>query len=58
MGVVLRQNLGQIRSIVVKKVKKKTGIINSFCFHVLHREYLLKQKEVVVQALSGNFRQI
>ena len=47
--------LGQIRSNVVKKVKK-TGIINSFFFHILHGRYLLKQKEVVVQTPEWKFK--
>ena len=46
--VVLGQNLGQIRSNVVKK-KKEMGIIISFFFHILLREYLLKQDLVVVK---------
>ena len=47
VAVVLGQNLGQIRSNVVKKVKKQAL---SICFfHILHGEYLLKQKVVVVQ---------
>ena len=55
VGVVLGQNLGQIRCNVVKKVKAL-----SICFfHILHKEYLLKQKVVVVQTdLSGNVKQI
>ena len=44
--MVLGQNLGQIRSNVVKKVKKQAL---SIFFHILHGGYLLKQKEVVVQ---------
>ena len=46
--VVLGQNLGQIRSNVVKK-KKEMGIIISFFFRILLREYLLKQDLVVVK---------
>ena len=38
--------LGQIRSNVVKKVKKVALSIDFF--HILHVEYLLKQKVVVV----------
>ena len=44
--MVLGQNLGQIRSNVVKKVKKQALSIRFF--HILHGEYLLKQKVVVV----------
>ena len=47
VGVVLGKNLGQIRSNVVKKVKKQALSIRFF--HILHGEYLLKQKVVVVQ---------
>ena len=34
---------------------KETGIINSF-FHILHGEYLLKQKGVVVQTSEWKFK--
>ena len=47
VGVVLGQNLGQIRRNVVK-TWHEMGIIDSF-FHILHGEYLLKQKIVVLQ---------
>ena len=47
LGVVLGQNLGHIMSNVLKKVKKQ-AISLSF-FHILLREYLLKQKVVVVK---------
>ena len=47
VGVVLGQNLGPIRSYVVKKVKKRA--LSIAFFHILHREYLLKQKVVVAQ---------
>ena len=47
VGVVLGHNLGQIRSNVVKKVKKLALSIN--VFHMLHREYILKQEIVVAQ---------
>ena len=57
MGVILGQNLGQIRPNFVKK-NKETGINNTFFFHILHEEYLLKQKLVVVQILEWNLRQI
>ena len=39
--------MGQIRSNVVKKVRK-WGLSIGF-FHILHVEYLLKEKVVVVQ---------
>ena len=45
VGVVLGQNLGQIRSNVVKKVKKQALPLH--LFHILLGEYLLKQKVVV-----------
>ena len=40
MGVVLGQNLGQIRPNVVEKDHKQTLSISFF--HILHGEYLLK----------------
>ena len=49
VGVVLGQNLGQIRSNVVKKVK------NRF-FHILHVEYILKQEVVVAQTPEWKFK--
>ena len=45
--VVLGQNLGQIRSNVVKKTKK--WALSLVFFHILLREYLLKQDLVVVK---------
>ena len=45
--MVLGQNLGQIMSNVVKKVKKQA--ISLGFFHILLGEYLLKQKVVVVK---------
>ena len=48
--MVLGQNLGQIRPNVVKKVKKQVLLI-SFS-HILHGEYLLKQKVVVTKILE------
>ena len=45
--MVLRQNLGQISSNVVKKVKKQA--LSFGYFHILLGEYLLKQKLVVVK---------
>ena len=52
--MVLGQNLGQIRPNVVKKVKKQALSIRFF--HILHGEYLLKQKVVVVQTLEWKFK--
>ena len=54
MGVVLGQNLGQIRSNVVKNIKKRALLIGFF--HILHGEYLLKQKVVVVQTPEWKFK--
>ena len=54
MGVVLGENLAQIRLDVLKK-SKDTDIINIF-FHNLHEEYLLKQKAVVVKILEWKFK--
>ena len=54
MGVVLGENLAQIRLDVLKK-SKDTDIINIF-FHNLHGEYLLKQKAVVVKILEWKFK--
>ena len=48
MDVVLRQNLGQTKLNVVKK-SKETGILSIGFFHILHGEYLLKEKVVIVQ---------
>ena len=47
VGVVLAQNLGQIRSNVVKKVKKQA--ISLGFFYILLGEYLSKQNVVVVK---------
>ena len=55
VGVVLGQNLGQIGSNVMKKVKKWT-FINSFSFHSLCGGCLLKQKVVVVQTPEWKFK--
>ena len=54
MGVVLEQNLGQIRPHVVKKVKKQ-GLSLVF-LHILYGEYLLKQKVVVVKTSEWKFK--
>ena len=56
MGLVLGQNLGQIRSNVVKKVKKQA--ISLGFFHILLGEYLLKQKVVVVKSPEWKFMAI
>ena len=45
--MVLKQNLGQIMSNVVKKVKKKA--VSLGFFHILLGDYLLKQEAVVVK---------
>ena len=42
MGRVLEQNLGQIRSNVLKKVRKLSLSIGFS--HILHGEYILKQE--------------
>ena len=54
VGVVLGQNLGQIRYNVVKKIKKQALSIG--LFHILHEEYLLKHKVLVVQTLKWKFK--
>ena len=46
VSVVLGQILDQIRSNVAKKVKKLA--LSIAFFHILHGEYLLKRKVVVV----------
>ena len=53
MGVVLGQNLGQIRFDVVKKVKKQA--ISLGFFHILLGDYLLKQEAVVVKPPEWKF---
>ena len=53
MGIVLRQNLGQIRPNIVK-ILKKWALSIAF-FHILHGEYILKQKVVVVQTPEWKF---
>ena len=45
--MVLGQNLSQISSNVVKKVKKLA--LSIIFFHILHEEYILKQEVVLVQ---------
>ena len=51
LGVVLGQNLGQIMSNVVKKVKKQ--VISLGFFHIW--DYLLKQEAVVVKPPEWKF---
>ena len=53
VGVVLAQNLGQIRSNVVKKVKKQA--ISLGFFHILLVDYFLKQEAVVVKPPEWKF---
>ena len=53
VDVVLGQNLGQIRSNVVKKVKKQA--ISLGFFHILLGDYLLKQEAVVVKPPEWKF---
>ena len=48
------QSLGQIRPNVVKKVKKPALSVSFF--NILHGEYLLKQKVVVVKILEWKFK--
>ena len=55
MGVALGQNLGQIRPNIVKKVKKWLLSIAFFC--ILHWEYLLKKKIVVLQTSEWKFKE-
>ena len=51
--MVLGQNLGQIMSNVVKKVKKQA--ISLGFFHILLRDYLLKQEAVVTKPPEKKF---
>ena len=53
--MVSGQNLGKITPNVVKIVKKQ-ALSLSFFFHILHGEYLLKQKVVVVQTFEWKFK--
>ena len=48
------QSLGQIRPNVVKKVKKPALSVSFL--NILHGEYLLKQKVVVVKILEWKFK--
>ena len=56
LGVVLGQNLGQIMSNIVKKVKKQA--ISLGFFHILLGDYLLKQEAVVVKLPEWKFTAI
>ena len=53
MDVVLGQYFGQIRSSIVKKVKKL--VLSIGVFHILYGETLLKHKVVVVQTPEWKF---
>ena len=53
VGVILGENLGQIKPNDVKKVQKKALSIDFF--PILQGEYLLKQKLVIVQTPEGKF---
>ena len=53
VGVMLGQNLGQIRSSVMKKVMKQALTLGFF--HILLGEYLLKKKEEVVKPPQWKF---
>ena len=52
--MVLGKNLGQIRPNVVKKVKE--WALSIAFFHILHGEYLLKQKAVVAEIPEWKFK--
>ena len=54
--MVLWQNLGQIMSNIVKKVKKQA--ISLGFFHILLGDYLLKQEAVVVKPPEWKFTAI
>ena len=54
-GLVLGQNLGQIMSNTMKKVRKR--VVSIFLFHILHGEYLFKGKVVVIQNLNESLKQ-
>ena len=56
LGVVLGSNVGQIKSNVVKKVKKQA--ISLGFIHILLGEYLLKQKVVVAKSPEWKFMAI
>ena len=51
--MILGQNLGQIRSNVVKKLKKLPLSIGFS--HISHGEYILKQELVVIQTTEWKF---
>ena len=54
--MVLGQNLGQIMSNVVKKVKKQA--ISLGFFHILLGDYLLKQEAMVLKPPEQKFMAI
>ena len=54
VGMILGQNLHRIRPNVTKKVKKQALTIRFF--YILHEEYLLKQKVVLVQTPQWKFK--
>ena len=54
--MVLGQNLGQIMSNIVKKVKKQA--ISLGFFHILLGDYLLKQETVVIKPPEWKFMAI
>ena len=54
--MVLEQNLGQIKSNVLKKVKKLA--LSIAFFHILHGEYLLNEKLVVQQTPKWKFKAV
>ena len=51
--MVLGENLGQIMSNIVKKVKKQ--VMSLGFFHILLGDYLLKQEAVVVKPPEWKF---
>ena len=53
--MVFGQNLSQISSNVVKKVTKLALLVGFF--HILHEEYLLNSKVVVVQTPEGKLKE-
>ena len=54
--MVLGQNLGQIMSNVMRKVKEQAILFG--VFHILLRDYLLKHEAVVVKRPEWKFRGI
>ena len=55
LGVVLGQNLGQIMSNVVKKVKKQVISLGFFQVISFTWDYLLKQEAMVVKPSEWKF---